>query len=410
MANHTKICAYADCFSGVSGDMFLAALIDAGLPFDVLQSELAKIAIAGYELLISDKTECGIQAKKLHVQVGSQQPHRAWQDIKKCIEQSKLSPDIKDNSLKIFSTLAEAEAAIHGCPVEEVHFHETGNVDAIVDIVGAAIGLSFLNIDKLICSPLPMPRGFVTCAHGKLPVPAPAVCKILADVPVYGVDYDLEMVTPTGASIIKALSDGFGPFPSMILHKTGYGAGSHILPDNQPNCLRLVLGIIQKASESQTVEVIETNLDDWSPEGFPFLYNRLFDKGALDVSLVPIQMKKGRPGFLLQVISSPAHAWELKNIILTETTAIGLRYRQESRWTLPREMGTIDTQWGPLQVKKVETPAGTVLYPEYEDCRRIAEQNNIPLKEVYAQVGRCSPEQFRKEKLLNSNTPIKGKA
>lgn len=398
MTSHLQICAYADCFSGISGDMFLGALIDAGLPFDVLQKELSNIELEGYQLSVSDESACGIHAKKLHVQVDKQQPPRSWQDIKKIIQQSDLEPAVKENSLKIFSTLAEAEAKIHGCPVAEVHFHETGNVDAIVDIVGTAIGFSFLNISRLITSPLPMPRGFVDCAHGRLPVPAPAVCEILTNVPVYGVNHALEMVTPTGAAIVKALSHGFGPFPGITLHKTGYGAGSHKFPDNQPNCLRLVLGKLNRGTnESQTVEVIETNLDDWSPEGFPYLYDKLFAMGAIDVSLLPIQMKKGRPGFLLQVLSSPAHAWELKRTILSETTAIGLRYRQESRWTLPRETGKINTQWGDLQVKKVETPCGAVLYPEYEDCRRIAEQNNVPLKEVYARVYGCSPEKFMKD-------------
>lgn len=397
MTEQLQICAYADCFSGVSGDMFLGALIDAGLPFTVLRKELATMNLEGYQFSISDESVSGIHAKKLQVQVDRQQPHRSWQDIKKIIQQSGLEPAVKENSLKIFSTLAEAEAKIHGCPVAEVHFHETGNVDAIVDIVGTAIGFSFLNITRLITSPLPMPRGFVDCAHGRLPVPAPAVCEILTNVPVYGVDYGLEMVTPTGAAIVKALSHDFGPFPGMLIHKTGYGAGSHTFPDKQPNCLRLVLGQLSTGNEAQTVEVIETNLDDWSPEGFPYLYDRLFAMGALDVSLLPIQMKKGRPGFLLQVLSSPAHAWELKRTILSETTAIGLRYRQESRWTLPRETGRIATQWGPLQVKKVETPCGAVLYPEYEDCRRIAEQNSVPLKEVYAEVYRCSPEKFIKD-------------
>lgn len=396
MTSQVQICAYADCFSGVSGDMFLGALIDAGLPFDVLQKELSKTNLDGYQLSISDENLCGIHSQKLHVRVDNQQSHRSWKDIKKLIKQSSLDSDIRENSLKIFSTLAQAEAKIHGCPVEKVHFHETGNVDAIVDIVGTAIGFSFLNIKKLITSPLPMPRGFVECAHGRLPVPAPAVCEILNNVPVYGVDYDLEMVTPTGAAIVKALSHEFGPFPSMILHKTGYGAGSHTFPDNHPNCLRLVLGDLKEGNETQIVEVIETNLDDWSPEGFPYLYDRLFDMGALDVNLTPIHMKKGRPGFLLQVLSSPVHAWELKRTLLSETSAIGLRYRQESRWTLPRETGLIETQWGPLQVKKVDTPSGTVLYPEYEDCRRLAEQNNVPLKEVYAKVYGSSPEKFIK--------------
>lgn len=391
--DQTRI-AYADCFSGVSGDMFLGALIDAGLGLDYLQAELQKLNLENFTLRSFKKQEHAISATRVEIEPVKSDKIRAWRDIRKLIGQSRLTEIIKEKSIQVFTCLAEAEAKIHNCPLEEVHFHEVGGLDTVIDIVGSVIGLDHLGIDHLVTSPLPMPRGWVHCSHGMLPLPPPAVCEILKDVPVYGTEIDQEMVTPTGAALVKTLSSNFGDFPTMRIMQTGYGAGSRTLPGDIPNLLRLVIGQARTVSESQEVEIIETNLDDWSPESYPHLCEQLFFSGALDVTLVPIHMKKGRPGFLLQVITDPARSLQIKNCILTETTAIGLRFRREKRLTLPRQTGTVQTTWGPVQVKQVETPAGPVLYPEYEACRKLAVEHRVPLKDVYAAVNRCKPGEF----------------
>jgi len=389
--------AYIDCFSGISGDMFLGALLDAGLPEEELRSQLSLLGLDGYTLTVGKKTCGAIAATTLTVQNGEHHPHRSWGDIRQLITASRLAEPIKKTALSIFSLLAEAEAKVHGKPLDTVHFHEVGGIDSIVDIVGAAIGLATLNITRLHCAPLPMPRGWVQCAHGVLPLPAPAVCELLQGVPTYGVELNQELVTPTGAAIVKALASNFGSMPAMTMNAVGYGAGSQELSNGQPNLLRLVIGSARIVVEAQEVEVIETHLDDWSPETFPYLSERLFTLDALDVALIPIQMKKGRPGFLLRVICDRAAALAIKECILSETTAIGLRFRTEQRWTLPRETGTVPTRWGAVKVKKVTTPTGEVLTPEYEDCKRVAIAHRVPIKEVYAEVARAERTDFKKE-------------
>lgn len=390
--------AYIDCFSGISGDMFLGALLDAGLPVEELRRQLNLLDLDGYTLTVGKKTCGAIAATTLLVESSESHPHRTLGDIRQLIAASHLAEPVKATALAIFSLLAEAEAKVHGRPVDAVHFHEVGGIDSIVDIVGAAIGLAALKITRLHCAPLPMPRGWVRCAHGLLPLPAPAVCKLLHGVPTYGVELDQELVTPTGAAIVKALASAYGPLPPMTMSAVGYGAGSQELSNGQPNLLRLILGTARIAVEAQEVEVIETHLDDWSPETFPYLSERLFFLNALDVALIPIQMKKGRPGFLLRVICDRAVALAVKECILSETTAIGLRFRTEQRWTLPREAGTVPTRWGEVKAKKVTTPAGEVLTPEYEDCKRVAIAHHVPIKEVYAEVGRAEPGKFKGEK------------
>jgi hypothetical protein len=390
--------AYADCFSGVSGDMFLGALIDVGLPLETLQAGLTKLDLEKFTLRSIKQQDQSISSTRLVIESEKSDTVRAWKDIRLLIRQSNLENKVKEKSLQIFTCLAEAEARIHDCDTDEVHFHEIGGLDSIIDIVGAAIGLDYFGIDRLITSPLPMPRGFIRCDHGMLPLPPPAVCEILNNVPVYGSSIEQELVTPTGAAIVKSLSSDFGDFPAMKISRTGYGAGSRKLPGDIPNLFRLVIGYERKVEEIQEVEAIETNLDDWSPESYPYLCEQLFSAGALDVTLVPVHMKKGRPGFLLSVIANPAQAWEIKKCILNETTSIGLRFRREKRMTLPRETGTVKTTWGPVQAKRVETPSGYALYPEYEDCRRVALENKVPLKDVYLEVNRCSPEEFEEGK------------
>ena len=393
-ATGQPLIAYADCFSGVSGDMFLGALIDAGLGLEQLQAELGKLRLEEFTLQSFKQQDHAISATRLEIQTDKSDGARTWKDIRALIEHSELHGAIKEKSLRVFTCLAEAEAKIHGCPADAVHFHEIGGLDSIIDIIGSVIGLHTLGIEQLITSPLPMPRGWIRCDHGLLPLPAPAVCEILKDVPVYGVTIDQELVTPTGAALVKSLSSGFGDFPAMKILQTGYGAGSRKLDGDRPNLFRLIIGHERQVPESQEVEIIETNLDDWSPECYPHLCQQLFSLGALDVSLTPIHMKKGRPGFMLQVITAPGRSLKIKHTILSETTAIGLRFRHEKRMTLPRKTGSVKTPWGPVQAKRVETPAGSVLYPEYEDCRRLALENQVPLKDVYAAVNSCSPEAF----------------
>ncbi len=393
-ATGQTLIAYADCFSGVSGDMFLGALIDAGLGLEQLQAELGKLRLEEFTLQSFKQQDHAISATRLEIQTDKSDGARTWKDIRALIEHSGLHGVIKEKSLRVFTCLAEAEAKIHGCPADAVHFHEIGGLDSIIDIIGSVIGLHTLGIEQLITSPLPMPRGWIRCDHGLLPLPAPAVCEILKDVPVYGVTIDQELVTPTGAALVKSLSSGFGDFPAMKILQTGYGAGSRKLDGDRPNLFRLIIGHARQVPESQEVEIIETNLDDWSPECYPHLCQQLFSLGALDVSLTPIHMKKGRPGFMLQVITDPGRSLKIKHTILSETTAIGLRFRHEKRMTLPRKTGRVKTPWGPVQAKRVETPAGSVLYPEYEDCRRLALENQVPLKDVYAAVNSCSPEEF----------------
>ncbi len=390
--DHSGKIAYADCFSGISGDMLLGALLHAGLDEDFLRSELGKLGLDDLILHVELSSRQSISCRKISISQGRRQDLRTLPAIVKILDQSTLDLEICKKSCAVFRALAEAEAKVHGIPVDRVHFHEIGALDTIVDIVGAIIGLHYLGITRLISSPLPLGNGFVQCSHGRLPLPAPAVCELLQGVPSYGVDIQKELVTPTGAALIAVLADEFGPIPPMTITATGYGAGSHSLPNDQPNLLRLLIGDPRDAVEAQTVTVIETHLDDWNPEGFPHLCDLLIARQALDVSLSACQGKKGRPGFHLQVICTPATSTILQNTLLSETTAIGLRFREEQRKTLPREMITVTTPWGKILAKKVDTPRGSVIYPEYEECRRTALENKISLDEVYRAVYR-----FREE-------------
>ena len=380
--------AYADCFSGVSGDMLLAALLHAGFDRHLLLSALEKLGLPGLQVEIEEKTVQGISGLQLRVDSSRHQEMRTLPTIRALLEKSGLPAGTVAKATGVFTRLAEAEAKVHGLAVDQVHFHEVGALDTLVDIVGVVLGLEQLGIAQLICSPLPLSRGFIRCAHGLLPLPAPAVCELLRDIPSYGVELSQELVTPTGAALIATLAESFGPLPPMRSTSVGYGCGSRELDNGQPNLLRLFIGEAMTVSESQEVEVIETNLDDWSPEGYPYLCELLFKAGALDVVLIPVQMKKGRPGFTLQVVALPARSSQVKETILVHTSAIGLRFRREARQTLPREIISLATKWGTIAAKKVLTPRGTVVYPEFEECRRIATKESLPLAEVYDEVRR----------------------
>jgi pyridinium-3,5-bisthiocarboxylic acid mononucleotide nickel chelatase len=380
---------YTDCFSGVSGDMLLGALVHAGLDRQILAKELTKLHLSGLDVDIADKTVQSISCIQVKVTSDRRLELRTLPDILAILSGSDLEESVVIRASAVFRALATAEAKVHNIAVEQVHFHEVGALDTIVDVVGTVFGLQQLGIRRLVSSPLPTGHGFVECAHGLLPLPAPAVCELLQGIPTYGVDLRQELVTPTGAALIATLADGFGPLPPLTIATTGYGSGSKTLSNGQPNLLRLIIGDDANVLENQVVEVIETNLDDWSPEGFPYLIELLFARGAVDVTLTPVHMKKGRPGFTLQVISPPAFAHPLKETILTHTTAIGLRFRREERQTQPREIVSVATRWGEIKAKKVQTPTGWVVHPEYEECRKVALRHRLPLAEVYNEV-RCA--------------------
>lgn len=386
--------AYLDCFSGVSGDMLLGALLDVGLPEAHLRAVVSALQLDGVTLEISRPVVQGFAATRAQVHVpyhdhDHHHAHRHLAEITALLERADLEPAVRARALAVFTRLAEAEASVHGTTPDRIHFHEVGADDALVDIVGTVAGLAWLRVDRLVCSPLPLTSGWVACAHGEVPLPAPAVCRLLAGVPVYGEDLRQELVTPTGAALVRELAAGFGPLPPLRLESTGYGAGTRERSDGRPNLLRLLLGESLEAAEAQRVEVLETHLDDWNPEFWPYLSGRLMAAGALDVCLVPMHMKKGRPGFLLRVLAAPAAAQHLIEMVFSETTAIGLRRRSEERVTLPRATVTVATPWGELAAKRVLTPSGAVLAPEYEACRALAERHGVPLQAVYDAVRRA---------------------
>ncbi len=370
--------------------MLMAALIDAGMPVEELQNAINTLNIPGCILEVFQVTENSLTATRIQIEIADSQPHRHLHDIEKIITSADLEEAVKEKALEVFRCLAKAEAEVHGCTIEEVHFHEVGAADALVDIIGVVHAFHHLGITNITCSPIPVPRGWINCAHGELPVPAPATCKLLQEKPVYGVDLEQELVTPTGAALIHVLANDFGPMPPLILKNIGYGAGKNKRSDGRPNLLRLITGETHQPDEIQQVDVIETALDDWSPETWPHVADRLFHNGALDVILIPVQMKKGRPGFLLKTICEPAHTEALKQVIFSETSSIGLRFHTEQRMTLPREIVTVQTKFGPIKAKKIATPNGTVLTPEFEECRRIALSKNIPIREIYSEVNYCN--------------------
>lgn len=383
---------YLDCFSGISGDMLLGALIDCGLDEASLRGVLAGLDLDPFDLSISRQNSQAISAVSIRISSQTEQRFRNLADITELLEKSSLDQSVIEKSLAVFTRLARAEAKVHDRAIEHIHFHEVGALDTIIDVVGSVAGLHLLGLKTLTCSPLPLGRGFVRCAHGNLPLPAPAVCELLEGIAVVGIEAESELVTPTGAALVAELVDDFGPLPPMTITRTGYGAGDTPSTEARPNLLRLICGRAEAAAEAQQVEVIETHLDDWNPEGFEYLCARLFDGGALDVSLTSIQMKKGRPGFRLTVIGRPHQGQPLKELILSETSAIGLRFHSEQRLTLPRQMISVETTWGPIQAKQVETPAGTRVYPEYEACREMALRQSVPLEMVYREVLKKSGE------------------
>lgn len=377
--------AYFDCFSGISGDMTMGAFIDMGVPVEWLQENLSKMPIGGFHLMVEEVFRHGISAKSVEVQVADDASSRDYGEIVSIIQGSDLSDDVKTTSLRIFDKIAEAEAKIHKCEKEKVHFHEVGAVDSIVDIVGAALCIEYLGITRVVASKIPLGTGFVQCRHGKLPVPAPATLEILRDVPVYGSGIEQELVTPTGAAIITTLAEEFGAMPEMIIENSGYGAGRTVNKIT-PNLLRVSIGNSRNTLREHIV-IVETCIDDMNPEVFGYLMERLFDDGALDVYWIPIFMKKNRPGTMIQVICDQNKREVVIYRILTETSTLGVRYYDAGRYMLERKLKEVDTSYGMIPVKQIKDPNGTYrLVPEYEVCKKIALEKKIPLKVVYEKI------------------------
>ena len=336
---------YFDCFSGISGDMALGAFIDLGISVKWLEEKLKKIPLSGFNLHVKDIFRNGIRAKRVHVMVDNSTTSRNWEQIRRLISQSPLSDKVIKKSCDVFEKIASAESKIHGCSVKDVHFHEIGGVDSIVDIVGTVLCIDYLGVKKIFSSKIPLGTGFVTCSHGKLPVPVPATTRILKNIPVYGTGISHELVTPTGASIIATFVDAFGPIPDMIVEKTGYGAGKRDL-ESIPNLLRLITGKstfksdlnAQKEYLKENIFVLETNIDNMNPEIFGYLMDRLFEKGALDVCYIPVFMKKNRPGTQIQVLCKKGVKNILTDCILSETGSLGVRYYEAPSIDLAREI------------------------------------------------------------------------
>jgi uncharacterized protein (TIGR00299 family) protein len=439
--------AYLDCFSGVSGDMFLGALVDAGVPAKLFEDTVAGLNI-GARLEISRVNRSGIAATKAdvfahgekelprevffeqqsrpqkhehghdhghehghkqapeHVELRehnySQSLHeatragapappehehgRGLKEIREIIRKARISEGAKRTAIAIFEALGAAEAKIHNTDIEKVHFHEVGAVDAMVDIICAAVGAEALGVDEIVCSPLNVGAGTVKCVHGVLPVPVPATVELLQGAPVYSSGIQVELVTPTGAAIVKTLAKRFAPFPAMTIEKSGYGAGSRDFPGHA-NVVRLTIGESQAAfaqnTSQETISVLEANLDDLNPQVFGYVVERLLEAGALDTFALPVQMKKNRPGMLLTVLSKPEDAPILTQIIFTETSTLGVRRREEQRQTLARKWVHVVTRWGDVRLK-IASMNGTITNyaPEYEDCKKIAAENHVPLKSV----------------------------
>jgi pyridinium-3,5-bisthiocarboxylic acid mononucleotide nickel chelatase len=454
--------AYLECFSGMSGDMFLGALVDAGVPASLLEKTVAALDV-GARLDISRVVRSGISATKVDVYVdgekdlpreeywerqhhehesshehsehehsehehhghshsypgeasraGAPAPHehghshgRGLKEIREIVSAASISDTAKKTAIAIFAALGRAEAKIHNTSIESVHFHEVGAVDAMVDIVCAAVGAEALGVEEIICSPLNVGGGTVKCAHGTFPVPAPATVELLADAPVYSSGLQAELVTPTGAAIVKTLARRFAAFPEMKIEKSGYGAGTRDFPGH-PNVVRLTVGeaastALAAKTASETITVLEANLDDLNPQVFGYVMDRLLEEGALDAFGMPVQMKKNRPGTLLTVLCKPETANKLTQLIFTETTTLGVRRRDEMRQTLARRWENVDTPWGEVRIK-IASMNGTVTNyaPEYEDCRRIAAQHRVPLKQVMGEAVEAYVHSRGKEKAGSS--------
>jgi uncharacterized protein (TIGR00299 family) protein len=375
--------AYLDCASGISGDMTLAALVDAGVDLAEIQAGIDSLGLASCRLVVDEVQRKGFRARQITVQHEPERAHRHLHHIHEMIDGSRLNDAAKQLARRIFQRLGEAEAQVHGTSIEKVHFHEVGAVDSIADVVGAAIGWTMLGVDRLEASPVPTGTGFVQIAHGRCSIPAPATAELLKGVPLAASNISAELTTPTGAAILATLVDAYGPVPAMTIETIGYGAGHRDL-DQQPNLLRLLVGAVSDQPGEQQVWIVETNLDDATGELIGYCNSRLMEAGALDVYSTPIGMKKGRPGVQISVLCQAADVAAIQDILLAETPTLGVRRWPVARKTLPRERREVQTAWGPISgIVALRGANRTTFSPEYEVCRQVAAENNVPLADVY---------------------------
>jgi uncharacterized protein (TIGR00299 family) protein len=375
---------YFDCFAGASGDMILGALIAAGVNRDAFQQQVALLGIDGYSIDFETVDRSGISATYARVKTQHEHVHRHLSDILRIIYDSKLSSDVKDRAAKIFSRLAEAEARVHNQSIESVHFHEVGALDAIIDIVGAAICFELLGIDRFLSSPLHVGSGFVEMEHGRFPIPPPAVAELLKSVPFYATEISGELVTPTGAAIITSVCDTYGPIPKLMIENTGYGAGRRQY-EKFPNVLRVFVGEDESKGQIQQERLwmLETNMDDVSPQVLGHVMERAFELGALDCYFTSVQMKKNRPGTLLSILCEAGQRTALGEMLFAETTTLGHRSYEVERTRMERKIVTVETQYGPIDVKVAAFNGHiTKEMPEYEQCRKAARAANVPLRVV----------------------------
>ncbi len=398
--------AFFDCFSGISGDMCLGALVDAGVPLREIERGLRKLGISGYVLSEKKVLRAGIVATKVDVELtakgkGQEAKGRRWKDIQGIIKKSTLPEKIKKQGLEVFKNLFEAEAKVHGSTIEKTHLHELGCVDCLVDIFGTLIGLAHLGIDEVCSSPVNLGSGSTRTSHGIMPVPAPATAELLKGIPCYSSGPAFEMTTPTGAVLLKTLSSGSGSMPFFSPETIGTGAGSKD-PEDRPNILRLMVGQAYEDMHQEAITVIEANIDDMNPQVYEYVMERLFERGALDVFLTQVIMKKSRPGVLLTVLCYNEQRNRMSEIILRETTTIGVRFYETDRVTMQREMRQVKTRYGTVRVK--QSGSGDILRctPEYEDCKKIAQQQNVPLQDILAETQRAAQPQTGKGKRRNS--------
>jgi len=364
--------------------MILGALVDTGLSIDTLRNLLEALNLSEFTIQAEKVDKNGFSATKVDIHVKKQPPERHLDEIKTIIQNSSLSKSIQTRAILIFERIAETEAAIHNKTIDQVHLHELGGTDTIIDVVGTLLALDHLGISSVYASPVPLGKGFVEGAHGQIPLPSPATIALLKEIPVYGKEIESELVTPTGAALLVELVDGFGPAPPMILENVGYGAGGRDLPI--PNLLRVLIGEISQSGKTTLdhLAILETNLDDLNPEIYPYVIESLFEGGALDVTLTPIHMKKNRPGTQIQVLCEPVDVDAIRLILFRETTTLGIKQTFIERYALPRTIREIETPYGKVRVKIAElSPELKKISPEYEDCRKLAIEKGIPITTVY---------------------------
>jgi uncharacterized protein (TIGR00299 family) protein len=381
--------AYFDCFSGASGDMILGSLIDAGLNSGALKEELRKLKLPKVSLRVKKVMKGGISATQVSVEGKDEKKHsRSLKEIFQIIDRSRLEPEVQEKSREVFRRIASVEAKIHQRPMEEIHFHEIGGLDSVVDIVGAVWGFQQLEIDKLCVSRVNVGTGFVRCEHGLLPVPAPATLSLMKGKPIYSSGVEAELLTPTGAALLTSLGSEFGRMPGMEVERIGYGAGKAELP--HPNLLRLIIGRQESLSGKEKVMVVETNIDDMNPQLYDYVMEKLLDMGVQEVFLTPILMKKNRPATLITVICSAEKLSSVVDFLIRETTTLGLRWREEERSCADREILTLQTEYGKIRFKLARWDGRNVnLSPEYEDCKRLALSHHVSIKEVFEEAKRA---------------------